>query len=278
MASLLNLVPTLTGQNWSSWEPLMKAYLQGQDQWMVVYEKPLKEVYPMVTTEVINKAGEKITQTSINKSGDPENFEELKDWARENFKALGSINLRLSETIRYKFKGEVIAKYLWSTLEREFGRPGITATYHKFKGALLVYLPENNDPSVALNKLLGHFSRMAKADCAIPKHLQCLILLAKLSSSMDGLAQMICQTDDIKSLEIDKIQRQIQVAWEQKSRAQWFQGKPRGGSANKLSTVKHPQGNPTFQQQLQNSAGPSKSLEQQLDDNQSQRGQGNDCG
>ena len=100
MASLItNLVPVLTGPNWNTWELVMKAYLQGQDQWIVIYEKPLEAVHPLISTEIDNGAGGKITQTQYNKEAKPENFEELKQWARENYKALGSINLRLSESI-----------------------------------------------------------------------------------------------------------------------------------------------------------------------------------
>ena len=230
MASLMNLIPILNGSNWTQWEPLMRAFLQGQDQWMVVFVEKPKIKYPLIDEEIDDPSageGKKTTRTYQDTDAEPENEDELKEWTRENFKALGSINFRLNETLRYKYKKIDVARELWAALEKEFGRPGIAATYHEFKGALSIYLPENNDPSLALNKLLGHFGRMAEADCEIPPHLQCLILLAKLPSSMDGLAQMICQTDDIKSLEIEKIQRQIQVAWEQKSGAQRFQGKPR---------------------------------------------------
>jgi len=160
------------------------------------------------------------------------------------------------------------------SVQDEFGKPGIAATYHEFKGALSTNLPENANPSAALNKLLGHFGRMADAECSIPEHLKCLIILAKLPSTMDNLAQMICQADDVSDLSIEKIQRQIQVAWEQRAGARDFQrgGQQGRGSANKLSTVKRPQGNPSFQQQLNNqSAGPS--LQEQLEGNDN-RGRG----
>jgi len=114
---------------------------------------------------------------------------------------------------------------------------------------------------------------MADAECSIPEHLKCLIVLAKLPSTMDNLAQMICQADDVSDLNIDKIQRQIQVAWEQRAGARDFRGNQQGrGSANKLSAVKRPQGNPSFQQQLNNqSAGPS--LQERLEGNDN-RGRG----
>ena len=171
-----------------------------------------------------------------------------------------------------------IAKNLWEKLKDEFGKPGIAATYHEFKGALSTNLPENANPSTALNKLLGHFGRMADAECSSPEHLKCLIVLAKLPSTMDNLAQMICQADDVTDLSIEKIQRQIQVAWEQRAGARDFQrgGQQGRGSANKLSAVKRPQGNPSFQQQLNNqSAGPS--LQERLEGNDNRgrgRGQG----
>ena len=91
------------------------------------------------------------------KAKTPNNVDKFKGWAKENYKALGKINLRLHKSIRYKYSSVEIARNLWEKLKDEFGKPGIAATYHEFKGALSTNLPENANPSTALNKLLGHF-------------------------------------------------------------------------------------------------------------------------
>jgi len=252
----------------------MRAYLQGNDVWFAIVGDVIVLQYPAKTISRKLSDGTEESMVVPDKDKAPVNIDEFKVWAKENYKALGKINLRLHKSIRYKYSSIEIAKNLWDKLKDEFGKPGIAAIYHEFKGALSTNLPENGNPSTALNKLLGHFCHMADAECSVPEHLKCLVVLAKLPSTMDHVAQMICQTDDVGDLNIDKIQRQIQVAWEQRAGARDFQrgGQQGRGSANKLSAVKRPQGNPSFQQQLNNqSAGPS--LQERLEGNDD-RGRG----
>jgi len=280
--TLTSTVPVLNGLNYQTWEPLMRAYLQGNDVWFAIVGDVITLQYPGKTITRKLADGTEESKVVPDDTKTPVNIDEFKVWAKENYKALGKINLRLHESIRYKYSSIEIAKHLWEKLKDGFGKPGIPATYHEFKGALSTNLPENANPSTALNKLQGHFGRMADAECSIPEHLKCLIILAKLPSTMDNLAQMICQADDVSDLSIEKIQRQIQVAWEQRAGARDFQrGNQQGrGSANKLSAVKRPQGNPSFQQQLNNqSAGPS--LQERLEGNKNRgrgRGRGKPCG
>ena len=250
--SLLNMVPVLKGaSNWQAWEPLMKVFLMGQGQWFVITVPAVNPEWQKVKETFTDKDGETKERLVKDRTAPPDNIDEYKSWSADNWKALGNINLRLDPAIRYKYSSIEKSANLWVTLKAEFGKPGIAATYHEFKTALSLSLPENSDPSLALNKLFGHFGRMAEADCEIPEHLQCLIVLTKLPSSMDSLAQMICQTDNIMELEPAKILRQVQLAWEQKAnRTKGSNG--RGGSANKITAVKRPQGKPTFQQQLEN--------------------------
>jgi len=242
--TLASTVPVLNGPNYQTWEPLMRAYLQGNDVWFAIVGDVIILQYPGKTITRKLADGTEESMVVPNEAKTPVNIDEFKAWAKENYKALGKINLRLHESIRYKYSSIEIAKHLWEKLKEEFGKPGIAATYHKFKGALSTNLPENANPSTALNKLLGHFGRMADTECSIPEHLKCLIILAKLPPTMDSLAQMICQTDDVSDLSIEKIQRQIQVAWEQRAGARDFQrgGQHGRGSANKLSAVKRPPG------------------------------------
>ena len=200
----------------------MKAYLQGHDQWFAIAGNIVVPEFPGKTITRKDKDGNDKSTIVPDTAKDPANYDDFKAWTKENYKALRNINLRLDEAIRYKYQGEEIAKHLWDKLKEEFGNPGITATYHEFKGALSTNLPNDANLSLALNKLLGHFGRMAEAKCSIPEHLKCLIILAKLPPSMDNLAQILCQADNISNLQIEKIQRSIQVAWEQQSGARDF--------------------------------------------------------
>jgi len=221
--TLASTVPVLNGPNYQTWEPLMRAYLQGNDVWFAIVGDVIVLQHPAKTISRKLSDGTEESMVVPDKDKAPVNLDEFKSWAKENYKALGKINLRLHESIRYKYSSIEIAKTLWDRLKDEFGKPGITAIYHEFKGALSTNLPENGNPSTALNKLLGHFGHMADAECSVPEHLKCLVVLAKLPSTMDHVAQMICQTDNVSDLNIDKIQRQIQVAWEQRAGARDFQ-------------------------------------------------------
>ena len=271
------MVPVLKGAaNWQSWEPLMKAFLMGQGQWFILTIPAVLPEWQKVKEVYVDKDGDTKERSVEDRSLPPDNLDEYKSWSADNWKALGNINLRLDPAIRYKYSSIEKSGDLWATLKAEFGKPGIAATYHEFKTALNLLLPENSDPSLALNKLFGHFGRMAEADCEIPQHLQCLIVLTKLPSSMDSLAQMICQTDNIMELEPAKILRQVQLAWEQKAnRTKGANG--RGGTANKITAMKRPQGKPTFQQQLENNnPGLAEERSQERNDQRGRgRGRGN---
>ena len=61
---------------------------------------------------------------------------------------------------------------------------------------------------------------MAASKCAVPPHLQAMILVSKLPYQMSALVQSICQTDDIEDLKTNDIKRKGILAWEQRSPAQ----------------------------------------------------------
>ena len=148
--TLTSTVPVLNGPNYQTWEPLMKAYLQGNDTWFAIIGKVIVLSYPGKTVTRKLSDGSEESKTIPDESKTPTNVDEFKVWAKENYKALGKINLRLHESIRYKYSSIEIAKHLWEKLKDEFGKPGIAATYHEFKGALSTNLPENTNPSPRL--------------------------------------------------------------------------------------------------------------------------------
>ena len=250
-SSLTNLVPVLTGPNYQSWAPLMTSFLMSQGQWRI-----LQKACPILVTK---KKEEVMTGEEEGSSTSPpkpkplikivETTEEsdIEEWEDLNSKAIGNIRLRLHHTIQYKFRDILDTGVLWVKLEKEYGNPGVIAIYMDFKAALDTKIPDNEDPSLAIDKILAHFGRLADNDVEIPKHLQTMIIMAKIPPSMETVAQMACQAESIDKLQVHRIRRSIMLAYEQKRKGgnnqQW---------ANKLSAVKRAGDPPQFQQQQQN--------------------------
>ena len=142
------MVPVLRGAaNWQSWEPLMKAFLMGQGQWFILTIPAVTPEWQKVKEVYVDKDGDTKERSVEDRSLPPDNVDEYKSWSADNWKALGNINLRLDPAIRYKYSAIEKSGDLWATLKSEFGKPGIAATYHEFKTALTLSLPENSDPS-----------------------------------------------------------------------------------------------------------------------------------
>ncbi|KAI0739832.1 hypothetical protein C8Q80DRAFT_1059173, partial [Daedaleopsis nitida] len=117
------------------------------------------------------------------------------------------------------------------------GKPGIAAIYSEFKTVLDTHIPTNTHSAVALAKIQAHFERLTAAECKFPSYVQAVILLSKLSSSMDVIAQIIGQSKIVKELKVDMIQHAVVLNWEQRNGCK-TSGSNGGGSANKLSAIK----------------------------------------
>lgn len=231
--SLQSLVPVLNGTNYQSWAPIMKSFLMSQGQW------------PTVDSD------EQPTLTE-----DRSNAEEVKTWTDANTRAMGNILLRLSESIKEKVKSKTTAHQIWTVLETSYGKPGIAAVYSEFKAVLDTHIPSNAHPAVALDKIQAHFERLTAAECKFPSYVQAMILLSKLPPSMDAIAQIIGQSESVKELKVDMIQRAVVLNWEQRNGRKTSGGNG-GSSANKLSAIKRKQPDPSFQQQQQRQNGSS---------------------
>ena len=142
--------------------------------------------------------------------------------------------------------------------------------YMEFKAAIEVVIPEHGNPMQALDKMMLHFGRLRDYSLEIPEHLQTMIVLSKLPPAYDSLTQILSQMDDPSEFTFEKLQRAVILALEQRS------GSRRPGrqndTAKKITAVKHPQGKPTFQQQLENN-NPDLSKERSQERNE-QRGRG----
>jgi len=141
----------------------------------------------------------------------------------------------------------MVAGSLWDQLKDSYGNPGVLNIYAEFKQAIETKIPNNSDPSLAIDKFAAHFGRLAENGVIIEDHLQGMMLLSKLPPSMDAIAQLMCQENDIKKITILVIRRAILMSWEQRSgtKNQPWQ------NAQKLSAVKRGPNKPPFQQRQQ---------------------------
>ena len=101
-------------------------------------------------------------------------------WDETNMKALGNIRLRLHHSISFKYKEVLVAGTLWEKLKDSYGNPGILSIYAEFKQAIETKIPDNADPSLAIDKFAAHFGRLAENGVVIEDHLQGMMLLSKL--------------------------------------------------------------------------------------------------
>ena len=203
-SSLTTLVPVLNGPNYTSWVPMMQSFLMSQGQWKVMDPPPVPvEESPATDT----------------KEAVYSNQEEITTWNDLNIKALGNIRLCLHHTIAYNQHNSKTAAQLWGTLEENYGHPGLASYYLELKAAFDMPIPANADPSLALEKITSHFGKLAEggSEVTLSPHLQALILMAKLPPTYDSLAQIMCQTDKITNLDLEKVKKAINVAWDQKS-------------------------------------------------------------
>jgi len=145
--------------------------------------------------------------------------EKAEKWDETNMKALGNIRLCLHHSIAFKFKEVLVAGSLWDQLKDSYGNPRVLNIYAEFKQAIETKIPDNADPSLAIDKFAAHFRRLAENGVIIEDHLQGMMLLSKLPPSMETITQLMCQENDIKKITILVVRRAILMGWEQRSGA-----------------------------------------------------------
>jgi len=249
----MTLVPVLNGSmNWQAWKPMMMNYLLSQGQWKVVTNKfPAPEYETITRSTGQSEGGGSKSEIVEDTSKPPKNQSDINNWFDINDKALGNIMLRLHPTIAttvlnllQKTMEEntdintMFASLAWEFLETTYGKPGIAATYKELKVTMDVVIPGNANPTLAIDTILIGFTRMAASKCAVPPHLQAMILVSKLPYQMSALVQSICQTDNIEDLKTNDIKRKAILAWEQRSPIQNNNNRPQQPqAARKISAV-----------------------------------------
>jgi len=280
----MSLVPVLDGSmNWQAWRPMMMNYLLSQGQWKVITNKFPAPDYETTTTVTKADSEGTHTETVPDISKPTRNQSEIDSWFDTNDRALGNIMLRLHPTIAttvlnllqktIKENDDIttmFASVAWEYLDATYGKPGIAATYKELKATMGIVIPGNADPTLAIDTILIGFTRMAASKCAVPPHLQAMILVSKLPYQMSALVQSICQTDNIEDLKTDDIKCKAILAWEQRGPTQTQNNRPfhqQPPAAKKISTVQRSGPPPSFQQQQQ-----QPQQEEQEQRNQNQRG------
>jgi len=192
-------------------------------QWLILTkDRPEEPGFNASTTKSAGKSKDEPEQTAVETTDDyTEKYEiweeKAEKWDETNVKALGNIRLRLHHSITFKFKEEMVAGTLWDKLKDAYGNPGILNIYTEFKQAIETKIPDNSDPSLAIDKFTTHFGQLAENGVVVEEHLQGMMLLSKLPSSMEAVAQLMCQESNIKKITPFVVQRAILMSWEQKS-------------------------------------------------------------
>ena len=125
----------------------------------------------------------------------------------------------LHHTIQYNQHNLTTAAGLWETLELKYGKQGMASIYLELKSAFDTPIPANSGPSLALEKITPHSGKLQEAGevVSLSSHLQALIIMAKLPPAYDSLAQIMCQTDKITDLNLEKVIRAIGISWDQRN-------------------------------------------------------------
>ena len=172
--------------------------------------------------------------------------EKIEEWEDVNSKAVGNITLRLSPAIQGNYTDPLMesAGTLWAALGMSYGKPGVIATYLEFQAVIETRMSDHEDPSLCIDKTIAHLTHVIAVGLEIPEHFQAMIVMAKLPPSMDSIAQVMCQEQNITLLDLSKIRQAMALVWEQ-----WQGKKAPPCNANKLSMVKHGPNKPPFEQQ-----------------------------
>ncbi|KAF9224500.1 hypothetical protein BS17DRAFT_703434 [Gyrodon lividus] len=135
-----------------------------------------------------------ITDECPSPNTENDNTSDISEWNHHNTQAIGNLHLHLTPNILAKVLSKTTTACIWSTLKDEYGKPSVTATYAEFKAMLDTPIPLHEHPAPAFGKINAHFTQLEDAEFDISPKVQAMILLSKLPSSMDTIAQLIGQS------------------------------------------------------------------------------------
>jgi hypothetical protein len=139
-SALFSAVPAFTGSHYKNWSSAIESYLKAMVLWSAIITS-----YPTQVATTNTATGNK---------------KEVADWKENNMKAYGSIQLHLSPLVCASLKSEESAATIWQSLKADYGQLALGNTYHEFKGLLDLYIPANQHPAPALNKMQAHWEAL----------------------------------------------------------------------------------------------------------------------
>ncbi|KAF5326647.1 hypothetical protein D9758_018957 [Tetrapyrgos nigripes] len=253
---LMTTVPVFAGVDFNIWADILVAWLQATglssvlrsdrpDDAEVSTASPLSAEDAAAQSEAITAAQKKQA-----------------DWDEKNDKAMGSIKLRLSPPVRQKTLGMTTAKEIWDFLKKTYGKPGVSAIYTDFKRATSITIPNDANPSAAIELIRMHFDRVSAygiptdgtsttSVTKVANFLIVMFIISKLPPRYEYLINQYTQytLEEVDNANLDVLQNEIVNIWESRQGA--FKGPSGKAHANRLSAVKRKDGNPSFQQQQQ---------------------------
>ncbi|KAF5343756.1 hypothetical protein D9758_015337 [Tetrapyrgos nigripes] len=253
---LMTTVPVFAGVDFNIWADILLAWLQATGLSSVLStDRPndaeVSTASPLSAEDAAAQA-EAITAAQKKQA----------DWNEKNDKAMGSIKLRLSPPVRQKTLGMTTTKAIWVFLKKTYGKPGVSAIYTDFKRATSITIPNDANPSAAIELIRMHFDRVSAAGIPtddpsgnsltkITNFLIIMFIISKLPPRYEYLINMYtqCSIQQVDNQNLDDLQSEILNIWESRQGA--FKGPSGKAQANRLSAVKRKDGNPSFQQQQQ---------------------------
>ncbi|EEB89024.1 hypothetical protein MPER_12932, partial [Moniliophthora perniciosa FA553] len=173
------------------------------------------------------------------------NAREQKDWDEKNDRAIGSICLRLSPSLRHHKTDSDTAATLWTTLKGTYDKAGPGIVYADFKQAVSFKVSGNVHPLTEINKLWTLLERLKTNGVNLTGSVRAMILLNALPSSMNNVVSNQVSDNDFSNLSFTDIRDHIVGDWEHHNPQASF-------DAKKLSAVKRKGKNPKFKAQQKN--------------------------
>ncbi|KAF5372250.1 hypothetical protein D9758_004984 [Tetrapyrgos nigripes] len=213
---LMTTVPVFAGIDFNIWADILLSWLQATGLSSVLSsDRPsdaeVSTVSPLSTEDTAAQA-EAITAA----------LKKQADWDEKNDKAIGSIKLRLSAAVRQKVLGMTSAKEIWTFLKKTYGKPGVSAIYTNFKHATSIIIPNDANPSAAVELIRMHFDRVSTAGIPtdgssttsmtkVANFLIVMFIISKLPPRYEYLINQYtqCSITQIDNQSLDELQTEI---------------------------------------------------------------------
>ena len=164
-----------------------------------------------------------------------------------NVKVTRNIILYVSDAIHIKISELGATKEMWELLWTEYGTPGVAIAFSLFKSILDLCIPSNQHHRKVLDQLQMYFMKLKDTKFKLPTKIQIMLLLTKLPSNMEVVAQKVA-TDRITDTTTFKSIWKLTIFSYEQHTTQCGQALQ---STHKLSTIKPKPANSSFTSQQQ---------------------------